>query len=176
MIPNWSPALDLVTTDQFLTWNHSSSFDGSAVKPWNELTPFDYVEHDRVFATSGRGVNGGITEFMSGVKANVTLDVEYGSALRHVWVFSTPVVGKPAGPTILLGLHTQSAVIELTPDLEGLMDPSVPEMRFDTAVRTLAASQLSDGTICQVTESSIVRIGRSQRYVGSNAWCRFSGH
>ncbi|SPO05811.1 related to FUN12 - general translation factor eIF2 homolog [Cephalotrichum gorgonifer] len=165
-IPNWSPALDLVTTDRFLTWNEprgSAGPNGSAMKSWNELTLFDHTEHDRVFATSGRGVNGSITEFMSGIKANITIDVEYGSALGHVWVFSTPRGGTSAGYTVLLALHGQSAVVELTPDLAELQEHDVSEMGLDTSARTLAASQLSDGTICQVTEATIVLLGHAKR-------------
>ena len=164
MIPNWSPVLDFVTTDEFLTWNQTD-YEGAVMKPWSEVAPSDHTKHDRVFATSGRGVNGSITEFMSGIQANVTLDVEYGSALRRVWVFSTPGGKAAGGFTVLLGLHNESAVVELSADLGGVREPNPSEVGFDTSVRTLAASQLPDGTICQVTETSLVLVGHSQRYV-----------
>lgn len=139
------------------------------MKPWNELSPSDYTKHDRVFATAGRGINGNITELMVGIKANITLDVEYGSALRHVWVFPTPAGEMPAGFTVLLGLHNQSAIVELPPDLSGIWEPNVSEMGFDTHSRTLAASQLPDNTICQITETSLILVGRSQKYVNSGS-------
>lgn len=118
-----------------------------------------------MFATSGRGANRGITEFMSGLKANIILDVEYGSVLRHVWIFPTPGDGKSTGFTVLLGLHNHTAIAELTSDLGNLQDPDSSEMGFDTSVRTLAASQLTDGTICHVTETSLTLTGLSQTYV-----------
>ena len=135
------------------------------MKPWNERTPSDYTDHDRVFATAGRGINGNITEFMSGIKANVALDVEYGSALRHVWVFPTRGGETSAGFTVLLGLHNQSAVVELSPELDGIREPTESDAGFDTSARTLAASQLQDGTVCQITETSLLLLGQSQRYV-----------
>lgn len=173
MIPNWSPVLDFVTTDQFLTWNQTG-FEGAVMKPWNELPHSGYTKHDRIFATAGRGVNGNITEFVSGIKANVALDVEYGSALRHVWVFSNPGGIAADGFTVLLGLYNESAVVELSTDLGSLREPNPSEAWFDTSVRTLAASQLPDGTICQVTETSLILVGNSRRYVGfgSQVFCQ----
>lgn len=167
VIPNWSPVLDFVTTDQFLTWNQTKGLEGAVMKPWNKLTASDYVEHDRIFATAGRGISGNITEFVSGIKANITLDVEYGCALRNVWVFPTPPGEGVAGFTVLLGLHNQSGVIELSPDLTDLREPGLSDTGIDTSARTLAASQLPNGTICQVTETALVLAGPSQRYVRS---------
>lgn len=118
-----------------------------------------------MFATSGRGANRSIAEFMSGLKANVILDVEYGSVLRHVWVFPTPGHGKPTGFTVLLDLHNHTAVAELTSDLGDVQDPDSSGMGFDTSMRTLAASQLTDGTVCHITETSLILIGHSQMYV-----------
>lgn len=168
-IPNWSPILDFTTTDQFLKWNPTTDPEDPAIKPWNELGSFDYTEHDRVFATSGRGANRSIVEFMSGLKANIILDVEYGSVLRHVWVFPTPGGGNPTGFTVLLGLHNHTAIAELPSDLGDLQDPESSGMGFDTSMRTLAASQLNDGTICHVTETSLTLIGNSQTYVASDS-------
>lgn len=138
------------------------------MKPWDDLASSDYTKHDRVFATAGRGINGNITELMAGIKANVTLDVEYGSAPRHAWVFSIRAGEMATGFTVLLALHNQSAIIELAPDLDGIWEPNVSEMGFDTSARTLAASQLLDGTICQITETSLRLVGQSQKYVGSD--------
>lgn len=164
-IPNWSPILDFTTTDQFLKWNPTTDTKYRAVKSWGELGSFDYRGHDRVFATSGRGANRSISEFMSGLKANIILDVEYGSVLRHVWVFPTPGDGKPTRFTVLLGLHNHTAIVELASDLGDIQDPDSSGMGFDTSMRTLAASQLTDGTICHITESSLILIGHSQTYV-----------
>ena len=139
------------------------------MKPWDKLTHSDYTKYDRVFATAGRGINGNITELMAGIKANVILDVELdvecGSALRHVWVFPTPAGEMPARFTVLLGLHNQSAIVELPPDLSDIWEPNVPDIGFDINARTLAASQLPDGVICQITETSLILVGRSQKYV-----------
>jgi hypothetical protein len=164
VIPNWSPVLDFATTDRFLTWNQTSGFKGAAMKPWNERDPYGHVDRDRVFITSGRGVNGSITELMSGVKAKVTLDVEYGSPLRRAWVFRLPVKGVSTGFTLLLDLHSQTSVVQLTPDLEELKEHNAPESGFDTTARTLTASQLLDGTICQITEAAIILLGDTHRY------------
>lgn len=146
------------------------------MKPWDETAPSDHTKHDRIFATAGRGVNGNITEFVSGIKANVTLDVEYGSALRHVWVFPDPGGNKAAGFVVLLGLYNESAVVELSADLDGLREPDPSEAWLDTSVRTLAASQLPDGAICQITEKSLILVGNSQRYGSFHPQVFFSSY
>ncbi|PKS08861.1 hypothetical protein jhhlp_003472 [Lomentospora prolificans] len=163
IIPNWSPVLDFATTDQFTSWNQVVDNNGSRIMPWRTLPHAACTQHDRLFVTSGCGINGSLTELVHGTIAHVTLEVDYGSPLRRVWAFANSNNGESNGFIVLLSLHTRSIIAEITPDLSDVREPEPSSSWFDTSSRTLAASQLHDLRICQVSETSITIIESAKR-------------
>ncbi|CAK7273077.1 hypothetical protein SEPCBS119000_005460 [Sporothrix epigloea] len=92
-IPNWSPVIDLVTSDEFAT---VKGLQGALNRDIADKSQYpdgafngQFSAPDRVFGTSGRGVTGAITEFRYGMRADVGLEVDFPTPVKQSWIFAT---------------------------------------------------------------------------------------
>lgn len=121
-----------------------------------------------LYGTSGRGNKGAITEYRTGIRAAIGLDIEFGEPTQRCWALSSYTLhshGLDDGLHILVGLIDSSALLHLTADLSEATMVEADVSPFDHTVRTLEVVQREDGVIIQVTETAVVVIGPSGRRV-----------
>jgi hypothetical protein len=113
---------------------------------------------DRVFAITGNGGHGAITEFRNGLEAKIGLEMEYHTPVMQAWMFPPGLFDKPDTPTqassILLSLGDRSSVLHISEDasqVEEIMDDWTD---LDMQFRTITAGKSGNYGI-QVTEKSI---------------------
>jgi hypothetical protein len=159
VLPNWSPVVDFITTDEFSAWNQERGANGSKMQSWNNL---DLRKPDRIFATSGRGRKGAISEFRYGLAANVGLDLEYGAEATHVWLFPPVHAGATRGFHLLLSMPGHSTLLHLAEDLSQARETKPAESPYDLSSSTLALMH-SDRLVIQVSRTSVVLVTREQR-------------
>jgi hypothetical protein len=167
-LPNWSPVVDMSTTDEFSTWNQEIGAAGTPIVPWIERTP---SRPDRIFCTSGRGAKGTVTEYRYGLQASIGLDMECGLGVKQSWLLPSRSLGSSTFD-LLLSVPGQTVAVHLTEDLSQA-DEAGPEMSsYDESSRTLAATTAGDVTI-QVTEKYIVIVGNTSWYAPyyTDSWC-----
>ncbi|KAL3428379.1 thermotolerance protein [Phlyctema vagabunda] len=146
-IPNWSPAIDFATTSP------SQDRAASRLLFHKDIMP----KRDRVFACSGTGVKGAITEFRHGLEASVGTIIPYDDPIMNAWIIS-PALGSPdnnEGSLFLLSLADRSALIRLSADASSVEAIDQDATHFDLQNRTIAAKLHGDFVI-QVTEQSII--------------------
>ncbi|KAL2754575.1 hypothetical protein ACRALDRAFT_2043524 [Sodiomyces alcalophilus JCM 7366] len=161
-IPNWSPALDFVTTDEFTSWDQQKSPQGKRMAQWRDDQESQLRKCDRLFAISGKGIQGSITELRRGLAANVGWEIPYGSPIKQAWIFEADLPDVGSGYYVLLALPDSSDVLHVSRDSLEADRPDPEIVQFDLASRTLAAAQFLDQGIVQVTETSITLITATQ--------------
>lgn len=166
MLPNWSPAVDFVTTDEFSTWNQGISARGKAMVPWKDRPFNTFANPDKIYITSGRGITGAVTEYRQGIPANIGLDVDYQVPIRQSWMFPAHLEDSSKGFHILLSLPDRSAILHLSEDLVDAEEPDPEAIPYDLSSRTIAANRTSSNMIVQVTENFLVISCETQRYDG----------
>lgn len=133
-----------------------------SVANWSPVFDFDLVkipaqghasgkaERDRVFACTGRGDHGAITELRYGIQARIQGSAEYHSGVRRLWVLPDSS-GK--GYFLLSSLPDRSSLCFLTPsgDWEEVSEFGLLEMDKTT----LAAGAVGALSV-QVTPSTII--------------------
>lgn len=157
VLPNSFPVLDFATTDEYLTWNEPprTPENGTALGSRPRLEP------DRIFATSGQGQKGALTEYRYGLQAKIGLDFDYGIGLKQAWVVRAQFSGE-LGFNMLLSLPDRTGILHLSDDLSEAAELDPGSTQYDTSSRTLAAAACP-GWTAQVTENCIVIISQSQR-------------
>ncbi|KAI2624298.1 mono-functional DNA-alkylating methyl methanesulfonate N-term-domain-containing protein [Hypoxylon sp. NC1633] len=165
-IPNWSPTVDFAVTNGLtrgavedhgetssLTSNVTSRTSSGNTVP---LRP------DKVFACSGRGITGAITEFRYGLQARIGSDLTYASNIRQCWAVSDPSGIAEDGLFLLLALPNGSAVLHLSHDLSEVSEKEHDAVPYDLSSTTLAA-QDANGKVVQVT-TNYITIAASDGY------------
>ncbi|KAF3354472.1 hypothetical protein VD0002_g10087 [Verticillium dahliae] len=155
IIPNWSPTLDFVTTDQSTSWRGDAGQRGAQTSRWSEQYRDQAARHDRIFCVSGTGIQGSITELRQGISANIGWEIAYDTAIRQAWVFEAQLNDIGPGYYLLLALPDSSDILQVPRDSLEASRPNPGGPDFDTTARTLAAAQCSEQIIAQVTESAI---------------------
>ena len=168
-IPNWSPVVDFVTTDEFTTVNGLVGAKGNKIEARSHdasklLDPHS-SNPDRIFGTSGRGVTGAITEFRYGLRADVGLEVDYPVPVKQSWIFATRTEDFDIEFHVLISLVDKSEAFYLSADLAQVGIYEEGATLYDLESRTLVAAQVSEDVIVQVTESCIVFSSPKSRYV-----------
>lgn len=165
-IPNWSPVVDLVTTDEFLTVNGLVGAKGKKIESRSHHPSKPYYSNpDRVFGTSGRGVTGAVTEFRYGLRADVGLEVDYPVPVKQSWIFATRTEEYDIEFQVLISLIDKSEAFYLSADLSQVGIHEEGATLYDLESRTLVAAQVSEDVIVQVTENCIVFSTPKTRYV-----------
>lgn len=165
-MPNWSPAVDFITTDENTSWNPQTDAPAIALGPFNRPLIRDGLgKTDRLFSTSGRGIKGAVTEHRYGSRAEIHLDLDYGTPMRRAWTFPARLFGVADGLYTLLAVPDGSDVLHLSDDLTQASQPDSTNSGFDTSSRTLDAAQVSSLTVVQVTEKLVNIVNGKQAYV-----------
>ncbi len=164
-LPNWSPSADFVTTDEFSRPNQAISAKGNPMVPGKERPLGVFVKPDRIFATSGKGINGAVTEYRHGVQAKIGLDTDYSTPIRRCWMFPAHLVDSASGFHLLLSLPNSSTVLHFPQDLSQADEADLETVQYDLSSRTIEAAQVSDKFIIQVTENYLTFVTATQRCV-----------
>lgn len=162
-LPNWSPAFDLVTTDEFSTWNEAQSSKGNEMISWRKRPHDSFKVPDRIFAISGIGTNGAVTEYRHGMIANIGLDIDYQAPVRQCWIFPANLNDPSEGFHLLLSLPDRTAVLHLSENLAEASEVDTETVGYDLSSRTIAARQIAKTTIVQVTENALAVVGPGAR-------------
>lgn len=152
-IPNWAPMVDL-TVMQHAYRSDQRKIGGNT----RELTSGSR-EHavwpDRLFACSGKGRSGVITEFRQGLQARIGLEIGYSAVIRQCWVITSSHALAHDSIFLLLALPDSSAVLRIpeSGDEQGY-ELSDADVAWDLTLRTLAFVE-HDETSIQVTTQSV---------------------
>ncbi|KAK3936369.1 mono-functional DNA-alkylating methyl methanesulfonate N-term-domain-containing protein [Diplogelasinospora grovesii] len=158
-LPNWTPVIDFVTTDEFSTWNQEISAKGNKMVPWSQRGLRD---PDRIFSTSGRGATGSVTEYRFGLKANIGLDLEYEIGVKRAWMFADKHLSSPSGFHLLLSLPDRTAFLHLPDDFSQAREPDASTAPYDLSSPTLAVAH-SEHLLVQITKQSVTLIALDNR-------------
>ncbi|KAK3368990.1 mono-functional DNA-alkylating methyl methanesulfonate N-term-domain-containing protein [Lasiosphaeria ovina] len=158
-IPNWAPSVDFITTDEFSTWNPDAADQGGNMVAQSRN---QFRQPDRVFATSGRGKKGTVTEYRNGLRANIGLDLEYGAGVKEVWLFPSSHSGAPQDHHLLLSMPDCSIILNLSEDFAQASELEPGSTPYDLSSPTLAVSH-SDHFTVQITKQSIVLLAAGRR-------------
>lgn len=163
-VANWSPIIDFVTTAA----SQESDYVDKAVT--NGRQTLQNYRPDRIFAGTGQGKKGAISEMRYGLEAHLGLDIDFHHHISHTWAF--PICDgdqisnghrhdkRPSGTFILASMTYESALLFLTGDATEITEISDSETGFDLKSTTLAAGMFEQA-VMQVTEHSIVSVRRA---------------
>ncbi|KAK7957135.1 uncharacterized protein PG986_006357 [Apiospora aurea] len=144
-IPNWSPTVDLATT--------KTSVTTKSKRRGNTDTQTAY-QQDRIFACSGRGKAGSITEFRYGLEASIGLETDFEIPVKHCWPIPLPNYQSHGGLHLLLSSPNKSDILYISDDFfqaELMTQHMVP---YDLSSSTLACATSDDITV-QVTAGAL---------------------
>lgn len=144
---SWSPLVDFTTSDEFSGRSDDAQQDKTIV-PWQQD---EMRRPDRIFATCEDGTEGSITEFRYGLRANISLDIDYQKGMKRAWLLPNP-----HGYLLLVSLPDSSEVFRVLSDFTSAVnlteDDSIP---YDLTSTTLTLACFSDLTV-QITNTNIV--------------------
>jgi hypothetical protein len=167
-LPNWSPVVDLTTTDEFSTWNQETGAAGTSMVPWPDKK---VSKPDRVFSTSGKGTKGAVTEYRYGLQAKIGLVYECGLGVKQAFVLPALAAyssSQSTGYDLLLSAPDRTRVLRLSEDLGEISELQGEDdtVGYDISCRTVTAAVANDSAdvIVQVTERNVVLINASQVY------------
>ncbi len=167
ILPNWSTVVDFATTDAFTEWHQGAQSDETPM-PGQAAR---HREPDRIFATCEGSTEGGgkgsITEYRQGLKATISLDIEFGAGMRQGWVlpFSTPPSFE--GYLLLLAMPDFTAGLLIPIDFSSATPVDPASIRYDVSSTTLVLANLGPSLV-QVTRRHIVLVTQHTRYGQSN--------
>jgi hypothetical protein len=161
-IPNWAPTIDFVTTAR--TQSPMIFPQDSPESSKRRRLVLD--DPDRVFACTGRGSHGTISDIRYGYEARIRLDIEgINYPVTETWTLPCTLPSGTNSPLlrcedsspllILLSVGGESILLNLNGDFNEIEEVSQSSTWLDLKSRTLAAAAC-DGVIVQVTEKSIV--------------------
>ncbi|KAF5971666.1 putative FUN12-general translation factor eIF2 [Fusarium bulbicola] len=146
IIPNWSPVVDLVTTDTNPSWRSDSKRKDLSTKRKVSLNP--RPKSDRIFCTSGRGPRSSLTELRWGIQARIGLEFDHDQHVRQSWMFPVEAQGERSF-YVILSLPHSTDVLHFPADLSNANALSPEACPFDTSSRTISAFQTEQTVIIQ---------------------------
>ncbi|KAK6957381.1 hypothetical protein Daesc_000165 [Daldinia eschscholtzii] len=152
-IPNWSPIVDFAMTTSArgaIEENNEDPNSFSLASNGNIVLS----QQEKIFACSGRGMSGAITEFRYGIQARIGLDLTYSSNIRQCWAISDFSGLAEDGFFLILALPNESAVLHLTRDLAEASEKDHEAIPYDLSSTTLAVCE-ADGGVIQITTNYI---------------------
>lgn len=162
IIPNWSPVVDLVTTDTNPSWRSDSRRKDLSTKRRVSSNP--RPKSDRIFCTSGRGPQSSLTELRWGIQARIGLEFDHDQYVRQSWMFPVEAQGDRSFYGILSLPHSTD-VLHFPADLSNANALSPDACPFDTSSRTISAFQTEQAVIIQVSEIYTCLVAPTQRRV-----------
>ncbi|KAF5638906.1 thermotolerance [Fusarium tjaetaba] len=146
IIPNWSPVVDLVTTDTNPSWRSDSRRKDLSTKRRVSSNP--KPKSDRIFCTSGRGPQSSLTELRWGIQARIGLEFDHDQHVRQSWMFPVEAQGDRSF-YVILSLPHSTDVLHFPADLSNADALSPDACPFDTSSRTISAFQTEQAVIIQ---------------------------
>ncbi|KAI1083620.1 mono-functional DNA-alkylating methyl methanesulfonate N-term-domain-containing protein [Whalleya microplaca] len=156
-IPNWSPTVDFVVANSSTKGTIDDHARNSVALAHANGDPVSPLQPDRIFACSGRGIMGAITEFRYGMQAKIGLDLTYSSHIRQCWAISTLDESLEDGFYLLLALPHRSAVLHLSGSLTEVSEKDDDTIPYDLSSTTLAAED-ADNRVVQITTTHIILV------------------
>ncbi|KAK7697896.1 hypothetical protein SLS64_013065 [Diaporthe eres] len=163
-IPNWSPTVDFVTTNESRRWDDHNGATGktrTGLEKEAGALSSGFFKPDRIFAAAGRGRNGSIVEYRHGLRANIGIDFDFGTVVKRCFMLPANVSAPDYGHHLLLSLPGRSALLRFDSDFSATFDVDPDETLYDTSSPTVTAKRISEDFIVQVTENGIVLINSS---------------
>ncbi|KAH7178438.1 mono-functional DNA-alkylating methyl methanesulfonate N-term-domain-containing protein [Fusarium sp. MPI-SDFR-AT-0072] len=160
VIPNWSPVVDLVTTDTNPSWRSDSKRKDLSTK--RKVSSNSRPKSDHIFCTSGRGPRSSLTELRWGIQARIGLEFDHDQHVRQSWMFPVEAQGE-RGFYVILSLPHSTDVLHFPADLSNANALSPEACPFDTSSRTISAFQTEQTVIIQVSETSTCLVAPAQR-------------
>ncbi|KAF7547792.1 hypothetical protein G7Z17_g7475 [Cylindrodendrum hubeiense] len=139
-IPNWSPVIDLATTDECPSWT---------------------AETQATEVISRRKASSNVLRKPNRIFSRIGLEFEWDQPVRQSWMFPVEIRGE-MGFYALLSLPHSSDVLHLPSDLTNANALTPDASPFDTTSRTIYAVQNEQMTIVQITETSVTLVAPSQ--------------
>lgn len=163
-IPNWSPTVDFVTTNESNHWdNHDGATGKTRQRREIDSISAGFSQPDRIFAVAGRGKNASIVEYRHGLQANIGVDFDFGTVVKRCFMLPANVSDSDYGHHLLLSVPGRSALLHIPSDFLETFDVDQHQTPYDLSSPTLVATMFPEGTIVQVTESGVVFVGPSTR-------------
>lgn len=148
-LPSGAPTLDFATTDSPSSGEKAPDSFGTSIAPSNDG---QLRAPDRIFAASGHGLTGCITEYRHGLRADIGLELELEEGLKQAWLLNFS--NTHGRYDLLWTTPTRSKVWQLPDDFSELTDPEPDQVLYDLSSPTLAVAQVNGVTV-QVTTASI---------------------
>ncbi|KXJ92342.1 mono-functional DNA-alkylating methyl methanesulfonate N-term-domain-containing protein [Microdochium bolleyi] len=153
-IPNWAPMIDLTVMQYDHNWDRHKN-GGSGTQDLRLGSRQSAIRSDRLFACSGKGRSGVITEFRQGLQARIGLEMTYPTVVRQCYVVTSSHPMAHDSILLLLALPDSSAVLRIPESGdESACELSEVDVAWDLASRTLAFIE-HDETSIQVTTQSV---------------------
>jgi len=163
-IPNWSPTVDFVTTDEFSVWNRGVGARGNEMVPWTSSSRV-FRKPDRIFAACGRGTNGSITEYRVGYPAEIQFEFEYPIPINRSWIVRASLTDPGEGFHMILSFPDTTTILHLSQHMDDVKELGSEASPYDLSSRTLVAAQVSSDMIIQVTEHYLIILSGTDWYV-----------
>ncbi|KAI1090177.1 hypothetical protein F5B19DRAFT_335218 [Rostrohypoxylon terebratum] len=146
-IPNWSPTVDFIVTTE-------GTLDESSEGSSSDIGKMTLCQPGKVFACSGRGITGAITQLRYGIQARIGLDLTYSANVKQCWALSNYKGNIEDGFLLLLALPNGSSVLHLSRDLSEASEKDPDATPYDLTSTTLTAQDANDAAV-QVTPNYI---------------------
>lgn len=171
-IPNWSPAVDFVTTSASSRWDNTDGATGKTADGQTSqgiAASSTFSKPDRIFAATGRGYNGSIVEFRYGLHANIGIDFDCGTMVKKSFLFPENALDSASGHLLLMSLPGKSALLHFDSKFRAASATEWDQdcTAYDLSCSTFLATLIDAGTVLQVTEDNIVFMGPATRYVST---------
>lgn len=163
-IPNWSPTVDFVTTNESSRWDNHDGATGKT-RQRRDIDPVSkgFSQPDRIFAAAGRGQSASIVEYRHGLQANIGVEFDFGTVVKKCFMLPANVSDPDYGHHLLLSVPGRSVLLHIPSDFLDTFDVDQHQTSYDLSSPTLVATRLSEDTIVQVTEGGVVFLGSSTR-------------
>ena len=117
-----------------------------------------------MFAATGKGVHGAVTEYRHGLQASIRAEIEHNVS-RTAWLFQwSDFNGDLAYYHILLSVADRSEALRADKGWDNVTNLEAEETPFDLSAQTLSARQIPNGSIIQVTTGSVSLTTRTHQY------------
>lgn len=156
-IPNWSPTVDIISTKPIQV----SQSDGRRHRSHNIQNGESCLRQDQLFACAGRGQTGSIAEFKYGYEARVGFDFDLEDPVKQCWTLRSPAGSPDSELCLLLAYPDRSTIVLIDTDTLAATFKTQDEVPYDLHSTTLAAAELDDGTIIQITTDFVTIVDPS---------------
>lgn len=167
-IPNWSPTVDFVTSNESRRWDRLDTVTGKASKEYRQQDARTaIVKTDKIYAAAGTGVNGSIVEYRHGLQASIGIEFDFGTVIRRCFMLSENELDPASGYHLLLSVADKSVLLYFDADFSttSARDVDQDQTFYDLSSPTLIAQPIDHGGILQVTETGVLFLAPSIRLV-----------